>query len=492
VQDPEIARTPNETFFAECLAGGPFTRRETVIRNVCRLEGGSSLTVDCTGIKHRRYYDLAAAKPIRFASYDDCAAALREVLTEAVRCRMRAAGDVGSHLSGGLDSSSIVSIAHDLARRGEVGNRIRPFSLVFTDPDADENEFIAEVERHLNFSTERCAPFAPDTEYLAEYSRKTLELPRYPNATMTDGLERAVVSRGLRVCLSGLGGDHTMDGATDDLAAVVRGVHPIRFVRALYDLRRNIATGEVMRSFIDVVFRSAIWPLVPAPARGLVRRALGRDDESPSYSWRSWVDPSFAERHALVDRARAADSEWGNRPLALHAIWYLLHDGWFTYVMEGNERNAARAGLEYRYPYCDRRVIEFVCGLAEEQRWNQGVPRLLMRRAMRGLLIETVRNRSTKAHFDDFGMRQLKRLGDSLADSLTVEKMCWIGGARLRQAQDSAWRFYQSRDQRYADFQWNVFAALSVEVLMRNLPDRPTTPMRNLEQPPMETTGTCL
>jgi hypothetical protein len=63
----------NEGFLAECLAGGPFTRRETVIQNVFRLEGGACLTVDGTGLKHRPYYDLAAAKLLRFASYDDCA-----------------------------------------------------------------------------------------------------------------------------------------------------------------------------------------------------------------------------------------------------------------------------------------------------------------------------------------------------------------------------------------------------------------------------------
>jgi asparagine synthase (glutamine-hydrolysing) len=93
----------------------------------------------------------------------------------------------------------------------------------------------------------------------------------------------------------------------------------------------------------------------------------------------------------------------GIRPREV-SIYRFLKDarrpGWLTYAMEGVERNAARTGLEYRHPFCDRRLIEFVCGPAKEQRWNQCVPKLLMRRAMQGWMPEKVRTRTTKAYFD--------------------------------------------------------------------------------------------
>ena len=366
LQDPDIAQIPNEGFLAECLAGGPFARTETVICNVFRLEGGACLTVEGDRIKHRRYYYLERAKPIRFATYDDCADALREVLFEAVRCRMRAPGDVAANLSGGLDSSSIVCIAQELSRRGAVSNRVRAFSAVFSDPDANESEFITEVERTLALPVCRCTPFDPDSGYSAEWVRATLELPRYPNSVMLDGLDSMVVAWGSRVCLSGHGGDNTMNGSSADLACLVRGAHPIRLIRALLYLRENIASGEVERGLMHVVLRSAMWPLIPVAVERFVRGALGRD-EGPSSAWLSWVEPSFARRHELVDRARAASQEWVERPHGLQAIWYLQRDGWLTYGIEGAERHAVRTGLEYRNPFCDLRVIEFVCGLAEEQ-----------------------------------------------------------------------------------------------------------------------------
>jgi len=491
LQDSQIPRSPNEAFLSECLAGGPFTRRETVIRSVFRLEGGACLTVDGTGLKHRQYYDLAAAKPLCFATYDDCANALREVLVEAVRCRMRAPGDVASHLSGGLDSSSIVCIAHELSRRGEVSNRVKPFSLVFSDPDADENEFIGEVERHQDLETERCVPFEPDGEYLATYARKTLELPRFPNATMMDELDCRVAARGLRVCLNGVGGDNVMNGQAADLAGLVRGFHPVRFVRALGYLRQNMASGEVNLSFANVMFRSAIAPLMPTPMRRFVRRSLGRD-ASPSETWRSWVDPALMQRHQLIDRARAANAEWDDKPIALQSIWYLLYDGWLTYVWEGLERSSGHAGFEHRSPFCDRRVIEFMCGLAEEQRWNQGVPRLLMRHAMRGLLPERITTRTTKAFFDNTITQVLRNVGDSMIDQLIVEKMGWVSASRLREAYDSALRLYQSRDSKYGNYMWTVLAAFGVETLMRSFPGADITSTQFLGNPLAEAPATCL
>jgi hypothetical protein len=198
------------------------------------------------------------------------------------------------------------------------------------------------------------------------------------------------------------------------------------------------------------------------------------------------------QRHQLIDRARAANAEWVDKPIALQSIWYLFFDGWLTYVWEGLERSAARAGLEHRSPFCDRRVIEFMCGLAEEQRWNQGVPRLLMRHAMRGLLPERIRTRTTKAFFDNTIVRVVRNVGDSMIDQLIVEKMGWVSASQLREAHDSASRLYQARDSKYGDYMWTVFAAFGVETFLRSLTRLPAASTQTIKPPLSEVPATCL
>ena len=468
LRDSEVERSPNEAFLGEFLAGGPYTRKETAICGVFRLEGGCCLAVDSGGIRKRRYFDPGSVKQIRLSSYNDCADALRELLVEAVRCRMRAPGDVASQLSGGLDSSSIVSIGCDLSRRGVVSNRIEAFSLVFSDPRADEREYIEEVERAWSFSTHRCEPFEPEIDYFADRVRQTFELPRLPNAVMMEDLERAVGRMGLRVCLNGHGGDHVMDGNSSDLAALVRGFHPIRFWRALRLLRRNQAAGEVTQGIIHILLRSGIWPLAPIQLRKLVRGALRRDYIRTD-AWQGWLDPNFTRRIALKDRVMAARNEVKRETPAVQSIYNLLRDGWTAYVMEGLERTAVRLGFDYRYPFCDRRVIEFVLGLAEEYRWNQGRPRLLMRQAMRPLLPQRIVTRPSKALFDDVFMRVTKNVEHRLAQVPGHAEVEWVSAKRFSEACDSAWRLYEARDARYAHYMWAIFALFGLEIWMTAL-----------------------
>ncbi|HEY4953990.1 MAG TPA: asparagine synthase-related protein [Gemmatimonadaceae bacterium] len=469
LQDSEIERSPNEAFLAEFLAGGPYTREETAICGVFRLEGGCCLAVDSGGIRKRRYFDPGSVKQIRFSSYDDCAAALRELLVEAVRCRMRAPGEVASHLSGGLDSSSIVSIGCDLNRRGLVSNRIEAFSLIFSDPRADEREYIEEVERAWSLSTHRCEPFEPEIDYYADYVRQTFEMPRFPNAAMNERLDRTVNEMGLRVCLSGHGGDHTMNGSSDDLAVLIAGFHPIRFGRALRLLQRNMSVGEVTRGYLPVLLRSGMWPLMPIPLKKLARRALGRDGRSAE-PWKAWLDPNLEKRFALTDRVLTAQKEVDSQVPQARLVFTSLRDGWLTYVVEGLERRASRAGFEYRHPFCDRRVIEFMIGLVEEQRWNQGVRRLLMRQAMRPLLPEKIRTRTNKATFDDLFVRVTRKMAAGLlVDRLMLAEMGWVSSVGFSQACDATWRLYETRNSKYAHYMWGIFALLGLEVWMRTL-----------------------
>ena len=62
------------------------------------------------------------------------------------------------------------------------------------------------------------------------------------------------------------------------------------------------------------------------------------------------------------------------------------------------DKSAAAFGIEPRYPFFDRRVIEFCLGLPEEQKFADGWPRVLLRRAMEGILPGKVQWRASKAN----------------------------------------------------------------------------------------------
>ena len=115
----------------------------TFYRDIRRLPSAHRLIADRDGVRLERYWSLDPTHELRFASDDEYAAGFVEHFTEAVRSRLRSAYPVGSMLSGGLDSSSIVSAA----RRVHPGVGIlHTFSAIFPDlPECDERPFIDAV-----------------------------------------------------------------------------------------------------------------------------------------------------------------------------------------------------------------------------------------------------------------------------------------------------------------------------------------------------------
>src|SRR5437867_3387072 len=144
---PEAPRRLNEVRVADYLDGGLLLgdKAGTFYQDILRLPPGHSLTIGPDRVQLRAYWALDPSRELRLGSDDEYAEAFREIFTEAVRCRLRSAYPVGSMLSGGLDSSSIVCSARQLLE--ENGRpRLHTFSAVFDDlPQCDERPFINEV-----------------------------------------------------------------------------------------------------------------------------------------------------------------------------------------------------------------------------------------------------------------------------------------------------------------------------------------------------------
>src|SRR2546427_9053527 len=103
------------------------------------------MVVSREGLRIEQYWALDPEREIRLKSDAEYAAAFREIFTDAVQCRLRSAFPVGSMLSGGLDSSSIVCVARELLRQNG-GHPLHTFSAVFDDvPEGDEREYIEAV-----------------------------------------------------------------------------------------------------------------------------------------------------------------------------------------------------------------------------------------------------------------------------------------------------------------------------------------------------------
>ncbi len=110
----EVPRRLNETRVADYLVPLLEDKVITFYEEIVRLPPAHRMTVSRDGVRIEEYWALDPTREIRMKSGEEYAEAFREIFTEAVHCRLRSAFPVGSMLSGGLDSSSIVCVARKL------------------------------------------------------------------------------------------------------------------------------------------------------------------------------------------------------------------------------------------------------------------------------------------------------------------------------------------------------------------------------------------
>ena len=147
----EVPHQVNEVRIGDYLTSMLEDKSITSYQGVLRLPPAHSITLTQQGnLQLRCYWTLELSEELRLNSDEEYAEAFRKVFTEAVRCRLRTAFPIGSHLSGGLDSSSICCIARKLLE--ESNSQLHTFSNIFDDvPGSDERSFIEAVLEQGDF-----------------------------------------------------------------------------------------------------------------------------------------------------------------------------------------------------------------------------------------------------------------------------------------------------------------------------------------------------
>lgn len=139
----------------------------------------------------------------------------KKLLNEAVALRLRADVKVGSALSGGLDSSSIVSLVNEQLKAQNAYDKQFTFSSVYrskSTADCDESAYINEIADLLNVNSKQVEPNID--EVLEDHQKMIFHLDTPPNATLMSSWNtyKLVANNGVTVTLDGQGADELIGG----------------------------------------------------------------------------------------------------------------------------------------------------------------------------------------------------------------------------------------------------------------------------------------
>jgi asparagine synthase (glutamine-hydrolysing) len=390
---PQLTPRPNDDHLAQYLLGGATCHGDafTFIDGVSNLWPGHMVVLTPRGFRAHRYWDFDPSRQTRFGSFADYAEAFRHHFEQAVRRRLRSAYPVAVSVSGGVDSSAIFCLAETLRRRNPDRHpSLLGVSYISADGSpSDEAGFLAEIERAYGVAIER-VPMDLGFLNRAREAVWHAEIPLMDEQWNTTHAFLSTVRRlGARLILTG----HWADQMLFDQAYLV-------------DLFRRLAWGEI-RAHLTEYGR---WYTDADPR--YFRRRFVLDlvtDHAPS-GLVSWLRRLRAKRRLpwYADTLRKRAGRRASLQTAVTGAFATAHakslyeearSRYHVLCMEWENKVAAMYGLEMAFPFLDRDLLVFLMGIPGEMQTWKGVPKAILREAMRRVLPAAIRERRWKADF---------------------------------------------------------------------------------------------
>ncbi len=380
-----LERAANDRVVYDYLASGFVDHLpETFFRGIERLMPGHSMIYRLSdgSLEKRRWYDLNEKKSLNKSISEedvaegDVAKRIRELFMDSVRYRLISDVPVGSCLSGGIDSSSIVYAMRKLKEDAE----IKTFSLVFPGKRMDESAFIDQVVEETDVEAHSTSP---STEDLIKDLSDLIRTQEEPFGSLSIYGQYKVMQlanrSGMKVLLDGQG--------SDEIFAGYFIYYKYYFFESLLSLRLKEARETANR------MKSRLSDMLLFPAMTVISR-LGLSGGWTERIWFSrlrhlqWSDEidlanPLTERGFDLNRALKSD-------LCRYSIPQLLRY---------EDKNSMRWSIETRVPFLDFRLVEMAASLPSGCKIRGGTTKYILRAALRDLVSERILGRRDKIGF---------------------------------------------------------------------------------------------
>lgn len=375
---------------------------ETMFAGVVQLRGGEFLLAPLEALPNaqpQRWYELR--HEAFTGSFAEASARFRELFDDAVRLRLRADVPVGSCLSGGLDSSSIVcTVSRQLGDRATALQRT--FSAYSDTARFDERTFIETVNAATGAEARHITP--DPEELMRELTLLTWHQDEPFGSTSIFAqwsVFRLARESGVLVMLDGQGADEALGGYHGffgpRLAGLLRRGRWPTFWREAAAIRTLHGQTPLAQA------KGIANEMLPSALADFLRQRAGRTTKCPSFLdlARLGAEPQMLH-HGSVNLRDPVRSLSRAQLLSLTLPMLLRYE----------DRDSMAHGVETRLPFLDYRLVEFCLGLPEHYKMADGWTKRVLRESMSDRLPDLIRTRRDKLGFataEEVWMRERHR-----------------------------------------------------------------------------------
>jgi asparagine synthase (glutamine-hydrolysing) len=307
-------------------------------------------------------------------TYENQVEEFRQRFFDSVAIRMRADVKIGTALSGGLDSSSVLSTMSKIAQGHQESERTaqnwqNAYCSSFPGSSNDETAWAQRVADGLGLPLKRVITDPSSSFWSLRKSIWQTEDPYLTPPMPHLEAYRAMAQDGVKVTVDGHGADELFSGyghlaagvslaridETHDVLQVMRGM-------SYGDATSGLsAIGRTLSSFLGAYARKAKWTLLETPRFSDAQHAL------------------FKELSPLSKK-----------------LYEIFHVTILPTLLRNYDRYSMANGVEIRMPFMDHRLVTYVFSLPDSAKYGNGFSKRILRDSMKGILDETVRTRKQK------------------------------------------------------------------------------------------------
>lgn len=363
---------------------------ETMFQSIMQLRGGHEiiLNLGSNEFKINQYYDLGK-KVIQKKSYEEDCSKFKNAFENSIRLRMRADVPVGYCLSGGLDSSAIVSMANELVNQSGQKVEQHAVSSCFEDKAYDEQEYIDEVIRHAHIHSHKVYP--DDSKLFDEVDKIIWHMDEPFGSTSIYAqwnVFREAGKQGLTVMLDGQGADEQLAGYSPfygvhfaDLLKRFKFITFLREVKAYMKLR---ASTEMHVNAKQIVLAAVASAYAPKKIYNVM---------SETYL-ASMGLPFSVEQLKEVYQNRNIYPMGDAKQYILDSMRYRMQA-----LLHFEDRDSMAFSIESRVPFLDYELVEAIFEMPFKHKIRNAITKAVLRDGLKGILPEKIRNRYSKLGF---------------------------------------------------------------------------------------------
>ena len=375
---PSFKATVDEDVVYNFLANSLFNYNEnTFFKTIKQLMGGCNLIYDLN------LHNFTTIKWYEIPEQSTEKSTFKTLFNESIKLRLRSDVKVGSCLSGGLDSSSIVCTVNNLIQKKELQEIV---SACFEEKIFDEREYVDALVNEKNIISNKIFPQL-DRLLDMNFLKSSIYIQDTPYTTTSVFSQYSVFEeahkRGLKVMLDGQGADETLAGYHSFFPSYLASyVKKFQFTQFLKELNKIESINKINKTSIVL---QLINTLLPRKIKYILKRENTNWINYDTFSTIDNKSPyiTYGERDSHLQTFSKAQLFHTNLPLLLHY----------------EDRNSMAHSIEARVPFLDYKLVEHIISLPDDLKIKDGVTKYILRDSLKEILPKKILNRKDKMGF---------------------------------------------------------------------------------------------